>query len=418
VIDRVEIYVKAGDGGNGAVSFRREKYVPFGGPDGGNGGKGGDILVAADRQLSTLHSLSRRRYWKADKGGNGAGKKMQGKNGQDLVIKVPQGTLIFKKTDGEKALIADLLEEGQVELVARGGRGGFGNAHFATATSQAPRFAQNGEVGEEEWLILDLKLIADVGIIGYPNVGKSTLLASASAARPKVANYPFTTTEPILGVVEVGNSTFVLAEIPGLIEGAHSGSGLGHYFLRHAERTKLLIHLLDGSSQSSLNDLNSVNTELALFNPVLGQRPQIVVVNKIDLPDVEAQIPKLKKELGLIDVPLFFISAATRKGVPQLMANALEMLDSLVSEKPQEAPALFQPKPRKHTVTVSKDGDIFVVSSPEAERLIARMDLTSSEARSYLRRQFARMGVARALKRAGVKPGDTVRFGEVGMEWE
>ena len=418
MIDRVEIYVKAGDGGNGAVSFRREKYVPFGGPDGGNGGKGGDILVAADRQLSTLHSLSRRRYWKADKGGNGAGKKMQGKNGQDLVIKVPQGTLIFKKTDGEKALIADLLEEGQVELVARGGRGGFGNAHFATATSQAPRFAQNGEVGEEEWLILDLKLIADVGIIGYPNVGKSTLLASASAARPKVANYPFTTTEPILGVVEVGNSTFVLAEIPGLIEGAHSGSGLGHYFLRHAERTKLLIHLLDGSSQSSLNDLNSVNTELALFNPVLGQRPQIVVVNKIDLPDVEAQIPKLKKELGLIDVPLFFISAATRKGVPQLMANALEMLDSLVSEKPQEAPALFQPKPRKHTVTVSKDGDIFVVSSPEAERLIARMDLTSSEARSYLRRQFARMGVARALKRAGVKPGDTVRFGEVGMEWE
>lgn len=418
MIDRVEIYVKAGDGGNGAVSFRREKYVPFGGPDGGNGGKGGDILVVADRQLSTLHSLSRSRYWKADKGGNGAGKKMQGKNGKDLVIKVPPGTLIFKKTDGEKAQIADLLEEGQVAVVARGGIGGFGNAHFATATSQAPRIAQKGEVGEEAWLILDLKLIADVGIIGYPNVGKSTLLASASAARPKVADYPFTTTEPILGVVEVGNITFVLAEIPGLIEGAHRGSGLGHYFLRHAERTKLLIHLLDGSSQSSLNDLNNVNTELTLFNPILGQRPQIVVVNKIDLPDVEARIPKMKKELGLIGVPLFFISAVTRKGVPQLMAKALEMLASLVSEKPQEAPALFQPKPRKHTVTVSKEGDTFVVSSPEAERLIARMDLTSSEARSYLRRQFARMGVARALKRAGVEPGDTVRFGEVGMEWE
>ena len=375
-------------------------------------------MVVADRQLSTLHSLSRSRYWKADKGGNGAGKKMQGKNGKDLVIKVPPGTLIFKKTDGEKAQIADLLEEGQVKLVVRGGQGGFGNAHFATATSQAPRIAQKGEVSEEAWLILDLKLIADVGIIGYPNVGKSTLLASASAARPKVANYPFTTTEPILGVVEVGNSTFVLAEIPGLIEGAHSGSGLGHYFLRHAERTKLLIHILDGSSQSSLNDLNSVNTELALFNPILGQRPQIVVVNKIDLPDVEARISKMKKELGLIGVPLFFISAATRKGVPQLMAKAFEMLDSLVSEKPQEAPALFQPKPRKHTVTVSKEGDTFVVSSPEAERLIARMDLTSSEARSYLLRQFARMGVARALKRAGVKPGDAVRFGEVGMEWE
>ncbi|MGB2798991.1 MAG: GTPase ObgE [Dehalococcoidia bacterium] len=418
MIDRVEIYVKAGDGGNGAVSFRREKYVPFGGPDGGNGGKGGDILVAADRQLSTLHSLSRSRYWKADKGGNGAGKKMQGKNGQELVIKVPPGTLIFKKTDGEKALIADLLEEGQVALVVRGGQGGFGNDHFATATSQAPRIAQKGEVGEEAWLILDLKLIADVGIIGYPNVGKSTLLASASAARPKIADYPFTTTEPNLGVVEVANSTFVLAEIPGLIEGAHRGSGLGHYFLRHAERTKLLIHLLDGSSKSPLDDLNSVNKELALFNPLLGERPQIVVVNKIDLPDVESRIPKMKKELGLIGVPVFFISAATRKGVPQLMANAKEMLDSLVSEKPQEAPALFQPKPRKHIVTVSKEGDTFVVSSPEAERLIARMDLTSSEARSYLRRQFARMGVARALKRAGVKPGDAVRFGEVGMEWE
>ncbi len=422
MIDRVEIYVKAGDGGNGAVSFRREKFVPFGGPDGGNGGKGGDILVVADRQLSTLHSLSRRRHWKAEKGGNGAGKKMHGKHSYDMLIKVPPGTLISKKIDGEKFLIADLLEEGQRELVARGGRGGFGNAHFATATSQAPRFAQKGEAGEEAWIVLDLKLIADAGIIGYPNVGKSTLLASASAARPKVADYPFTTQEPVLGVVEVGNSTFVLAEIPGLIRGAHRGSGLGHYFLRHAERTKLFIHLLDGSSQSPLNDLNSVNTELALFNPILGQRPQIVVVNKIDLPDVEAQIPKLEKELSLIGVPLFFISAATRKGVPQLMAQAKEMLnpsaEGLVYEKPQEAPALFQPKPRKHTVTVSKEGDTFVVSSPEAERLIARMDLTSSEARSYLRRQFARMGVARALKRAGVKPGDIVRFGEVGMEWE
>jgi len=418
MIDRVEIYIKAGDGGNGAVSFRREKYVPFGGPDGGNGGKGGDILVAADRQLSTLHSLSRRRHWKADKGGNGAGKKMHGKNGKDLLIKVPPGTLIYKKSDDAKEQIADLLEEGQIELVARGGQGGFGNDHFATATSQAPRFAQKGEVGEEAWLILDLKLIADAGIIGYPSVGKSTLLASASSARPRVADYPFTTQEPVLGVVEVVNSTFVLAEIPGLIEGAHRGSGLGHYFLRHAERTKLLIHLLDGNAQSPLNDLNSVNTELALFNPILGQRPQIVVVNKIDLPDVEARIPRLKKELGLIGVPLFFISAATGKGVPQLMAKVLEMLDSLVSEEPQEASALFQPMPRKHTVTVSKEGDTFVVSSPEAEKLIARMDLNSSEARSYLRRQFARMGVARALNRAGAKPGDTVRFGEVGMEWE
>ncbi len=417
MIDRFEIYVKAGDGGNGAVSFRHEKYVPFGGPDGGNGGKGGDILFVADRQLSTLRSLSRRKYWKAEKGGNGSGKKMQGKNAQDLLIKVPLGTIIYRKKDGEKAIIADLLEEGQRALVARGGRGGYGNTHFANSITQAPRIAQKGDSGEEEWLVIDLKLIADVGIIGYPNVGKSTLLASASAARPKIANYPFTTQEPVLGVVEVGNSAFVLAEIPGLVPGAHRGLGLGHYFLRHAERTKLFIHLLDGSSQSPLNDLYSVNKELALFNPVLGERPQIVGVNKIDLPDVQARISKLGEELGMLGVPYFFLSAATGNGVPQLMAKASEMLHSMVLEKPLEAPVVFQPQPRRRQITVSKEGDIFIVSSPEVERLIARMDITSYEARWYLRRQFDRMGVASALKRAGVKPGDTVRCGELRMEW-
>ena len=374
-------------------------------------------MFVADRQLSTLHSLSRRRYWKAEKGGNGSGKKMQGKQGQDLVIKVPPGTIIYKKKDADKDIIADLLEEGQRALVARGGRGGYGNTHFATSTTQAPRIAQKGDPGQEAWLVIDLKLIADVGIIGYPNVGKSTLLASASASRPKIADYPFTTQEPVLGVVEVGISTFVLAEIPGLIRGAHRGLGLGHYFLRHAERTKLFIHLLDGRSKSPINDLNSVNTELALFNADLGKRPQIVAVNKIDLPDVETRIPKLKEQLGMLGVPFFFISAATGNGVPQLMANSLQMLGSIVLEKPIEAPVVFQPQPRRHKVTVSKDGEIFIVSSPEVDRLIARMDLTSTEARSYLRRQFDRMGVASALKRAGVKPGDTVRCGELRIEW-
>lgn len=417
MIDRVEIYVKAGDGGNGVVSFRHEKYVPFGGPDGGNGGNGGDILFVADRQLSTLHSLSRRKYWKAEKGGNGGGKKMQGKRGRDLVIKVPLGTIIYKKRDSDKDIVADLLEDGQSALVAKGGRGGYGNTHFATSTTQAPRISQKGDSGDEAWLVIDLKLIADVGIIGYPNVGKSTLLASASASRPKIADYPFTTQEPVLGVVEVGNSAFVLAEIPGLIRGAHRGSGLGHYFLRHAERTKLFIHLLDGSSESPLNDMNSVNTELALFNPVLGERTQILAINKIDLPDVETKIPKLKEQLGTLGMP-FFISAATGKGVPELMAKASQVLQSLLLEKPTEAPAVFEPQPRRHKVTVSKEGGIFIVSSPEVERLIARMDLTSSEARLYLIRQFDRMGVARALKRAGVKPGDKVRCGEWAIEWE
>jgi len=316
-------------------------------------------------------------------------------------------------------LIADLVADGQKVLVARGGRGGFGNARFATPTNQAPRIAQKGEPGEEARLILDLKLIADVGIIGYPSVGKSTLLASASAARPKIADYPFTTQEPVLGVVEVGNQSFVLAEIPGLIDGAHRGLGLGRDFLRHAERTKVLIHLLDGTSQSPLADLKNVNNELALFNPILAAKPQIVAVNKIDLPEVESRIPELQRELSQVEAPLFFISAATTKGVPQLMAKVAEMLGSIEGEPTMEAAvAVFRPQPRRERVAVSKDGDIYVVSSPRAERLVMRMDINSLEARSYIKRQLTKMGVTSALERAGVKPGDVVRFGQVEMEWE
>jgi len=418
MFDRVKIYVKAGDGGNGTVSFRREKYVPFGGPDGGDGGNGGNVLVTADSRLSTLHWFRQRRQLKAQSGQNGAGKKKHGKNGQDLLIRVPPGTLIFEESNGERVLLADLVEVGQQVVVAHGGRGGFGNARFTTATNQAPRIAQRGEIGEEASLILELKLIADVGIIGYPSVGKSTLLASASAARPKVADYPFTTTEPVLGVVEVGIHSFVLAEIPGLIDGAHRGAGLGHDFLRHAERTKLLIHLLDGTSQSLLTDLKGVNTELALFNIVLAQKPQMVAVNKIDLPEVKSRIPDLEKELAQVEAPLFFISAATTKGVPQLMAKAAQMLNSIVAEGPSEALAVFRPQPKRERVAVSKDGDTFVVASSRAERLIMRMDASSPEARSYLKKQFTRMGVTGALKRAGVKPGDVVRFGQIEMEWE
>lgn len=418
MIDRVDIYVKAGDGGGGVVSFRREKFVPFGGPDGGDGGKGGSVFIVADSSMSTLHYFRQRRQFKGERGRNGAGKKKHGRNGPDLLIRVPVGTLISKKSDGEKVLVADLVEDGQRVLVARGGQGGFGNTRFATPTNQAPRIAQKGEPGEEAYLILDLKLIADVGIVGYPNVGKSTLLAAASAARPKIADYPFTTKEPVLGVVEVGNRSFVLAEIPGLIEGAHRGLGLGHDFLRHAERTKLLIHLLNGTSQSPLADLKNLNNELTLFSPVLAEKPQIVVVNKIDLPEVNARIPELEKELAQVKAPLFFISAATTKGVSQLMAKAAQMLDSIVGEKPIEAVAVFRPQPRRERIAVSKDGDTFVVSSPRAERLVIRMDLNSPEVRSYVRRQLTKMGVTRALERAGVKPGDIARFGQVEMEWE
>lgn len=316
MIDTVEIYIKAGDGGDGAVSFRREKYVPRGGPDGGDGGPGGSVFLIANPNLSTLRQFQHQKRFRASRGGNGARNNRHGKKGEDLFIEVPAGTIVYRKNAGEKELIADLSQAGQQVLVAQGGRGGKGNARFATSTNQAPRIAQKGESGEEGWLVLDLKLLADVGIIGYPNVGKSTLLAAASAARPEIGSYPFTTTEPNLGVVEVGYRTFVMADIPGLIEGAHEGRGLGHDFLRHIERTKVLVHLLDGESRSPREDWQKVNEELALFNPSLKEKPQIVAVNKIDLPTVKERLPGLKKELEALKTPVFFVSALTGEGVP------------------------------------------------------------------------------------------------------
>ncbi len=419
MIDRVKIDVKAGDGGRGVISFRREKFVPFGGPDGGDGGQGGSVFIIADRSMTTLLKYYQgKRRFTADEGIKGARKKMHGKNGSDLTIMVPPGTLIFKEIDDGTELLADLTAEGQKVIVARGGSGGYGNARFATPVNQAPRMAEKGVAGEEATLLLELKLIADVGIIGCPSVGKSTLLAAASAARPKIADYPFTTKEPILGVVAVGQRSFVLAEIPGLIEGAHLGMGLGHDFLRHAERTRVLIHLLDGSSASPISDMKQVNNELALFNPVLAAKAQLVVVNKIDLPEVRARISELEKELAQDEVPLFFTSAATTEGVSQLMAKVCELLDSVATPQQAEVPTVFRPQPKKERVVVSIEGDIFVVSSPRAEKLLARMDLENPEARTYIRQQFARMGVASALKKAGMKPGDTVRFGKVQMLWE
>lgn len=400
------------------IGFRREKYVPYGGPDGGDGGHGGNISVVADRGMNTLLKYYQgKRRFAAERGENGSGRKKHGKNGSDLDIKVPQGTLIYKEREGERELMVDMAVDGQRVMVARGGRGGYGNTRFATPVNQAPRIAQKGEVGDEASLILELKLIADVGIIGHPSVGKSTLLAAASAARPKIAAYPFTTTEPILGVVDVGHNSFVLAEIPGLIEGAHRGLGLGHDFLRHAERTRVLIHLLDGSSANPRAEMDQINKELAMFNPVLASKRQLVAVNKIDLPQVLERIPELQKELGNGEAPLF-ISAATTEGVSQLMTKACEMLDSIATPQPVEAITVFRPQPRKERVTVSMEGEVFVVSSSRAEKLIARMDVQNPEARAYIRNQFTRIGVAKALKNAGVKLGDTVRFGKVEMKWE
>jgi GTP-binding protein len=349
MIDRVEIWVKAGNGGNGVVSFRREKFVPFGGPDGGDGGNGGSVFLVATRALSTLTHMRQRRHYRAQKGDHGKGKNRHGKKGNDVVLAVPLGTLVQRKEDNGKVTLADLTVEGQRVLVAKGGRGGWGNAHFATPTNQAPRIAQEGKPGEEWQLLLDLKLLADVGIIGYPNVGKSTLLSSVSKASPKVADYPFTTTEPVLGVVELGYRSFVLAEIPGLIEGAHQGRGLGHDFLRHIERTRVLIHLLDGSAEHPLSHLDKTNEELRLFNPALGEKLQLVAVNKIDLPSVRTRLPELRRMLGGIEPPVYFISAATGEGIAELMNKTAELLQQGLPQPEAEAAEfkVFRPKPVK-----------------------------------------------------------------------
>jgi GTPase len=423
MFDRVEIVVRGGDGGNGVVSFRREKFVPFGGPDGGDGGGGGDVLIMADSGVSDLRMFEHKRFYRAADGRSGKGKKKYGKKGGNLMLMVPAGTVVSYKTQiGGDAVIADLAQSGQQIVVAKGGKGGLGNTHFASSTNQAPQIAQQGEPGEEHSIILELRLIADVGIIGYPNVGKSTLLSAASAAKPKIAGYPFTTCEPVLGVVEVGQQSFVLAEIPGLINGAHLGRGLGHDFLRHIVRTKILIHLVDGSSESPVEDMIQVNTELSLFDSALANKPQLVVVNKIDLPPVQARLGEIKNAFKSVGTGVLFISAATGDGVTELMAEAIKMLAEVTRLERKDddkiPKKIFRPQPRGIGISVHKEGDIFVVVAPELERIVAGANMTSPGVHRQLKRQLARLEVVRALEKAGVKPGDRVRCGNLEWEWE
>ncbi len=420
MFDRVDIVVKAGDGGDGVVSFRREKFVPFGGPDGGDGGDGGGVIIMAEQAVTSLRLFKQRRLYKAADGRNGRGKRQHGKRGENLVLTVPAGTIVsYKAQIGDNALIADLEQPGQQVVIARGGKGGLGNTHFVSSTNQAPRIAQKGEVGEENSIILELRLIADVGLIGYPNVGKSTLLAAASAAKPEIASYPFTTREPILGVVEVGQQGFVLAEIPGLIDGAHLGRGLGHDFLRHIVRTKILIHLIDGSSVSPGEDLIRVNSELSLFDSALAQKPQLVAVNKIDLPEVRARLTEIKDAFSGVGTSVFLISAATGYGVTELMTETAKLLGEVAADKEavKRIPRkIFRPQPRGIDTGVHREGDIFVVQAPGLERIVAGTGVTSPEVRQQLKRQLARLGISKTLRKAGIKPGDKVRCG--GLEWE
>ncbi|MFC2031898.1 GTPase ObgE [Chloroflexota bacterium] len=420
MFDKVEITVRGSNGGDGVVSFRHEKYVPFGGPDGGDGGDGGNVIVMADSAVTDLRIFRTKGFYQAGKGMAGMGGKRHGKKGRDLILSVPVGTVVLNRVQiGENAFIASLEYHGQQVVVAKGGQGGLGNVHFASSTNQAPRIAQKGDVGEENSIILELRLIADVGIIGYPNAGKSTLLASASVAKPKIASYPFTTREPVLGVVEVGQQSFVLAEIPGLIDGAHFGRGLGHDFLRHIVRTKILIHLVDGSSTTPVEDMLRVNTELSLFDSALVKKPQLLAVNKVDLPQVQARLSEIEGAFNSAGTKCSFISAATGESVAKFMAETMAMLQSTtkvgIGEK---APVkIFRPQPRGSVPSVHKEGDIFIVVAPELERIVARIDMTGPQIPSQFQRQLIRLGVSKALEKAGIKPGDRVHCGDYEWEW-
>lgn len=419
MFDKAEVTVKAGDGGNGAIGFRREMYVPYGGPDGGDGGNGGDVLVRAEGTVDSLRRYRQKRLFRAGNGQNGGGNKKHGKDGENLMLTVPPGTIVkLDESDGGDVFLADLEKPGDEVVVAKGGKGGWGNTHYKTSTNQTPRIAQRGEAGEEHTVRLEMRLIADAGIIGYPNAGKSTLLAAVSAARPKIASYPFTTLEPVVGVVKLGSDSFVMAEIPGLIAGAHLGRGLGHDFLRHAMRTKILIHLISGSSESPADDMLKVNEELALFDHTLARKPQLIALNKIDLPEVQERLKEIKKEFKAAGVKANYVSAATGQGVPALMTEAMKVLKAeTAAEKSTKQPVkVFRPQPREPRVRVVKEGDEYVIHTPDLERIFAGAGVTPGELRWQLNYQLDRLGANRTLEKAGAKSGDKIRCGE--LTWE
>jgi len=350
MVYKKELIVWGGSGGDGCVSFRKEKYLPFGGPDGGDGGGGGNVVIMASPNIDDLSLLGRKKEFVAGNGRRGSGGRKRGKTGEDLAISVPVGTMVFTRTkSGQETLLADLTTQGQEVLVAKGGRGGLGNAQFATAVNQAPETASKGRSGENRYIILEVKLITDICIVGSPNSGKSTLLSAISRAKPEIADYPFTTREPILGVMLGDKRDFTVAEIPGLVEGAHLGKGLGNDFLRHAERTKLLIYLLDGSSPTVVDDLDTLDKEIALYKD-LPHKAKIVAVNKVDLPQVQARLPQIKQHFTKLGVPVFYISALSGQAVLELTRKAMEVVEQASRDEEMIAQAqiaVFRPKPRK-----------------------------------------------------------------------
>lgn len=419
--DYAKITVKSGDGGNGAISFRREKYVASGGPDGGDGGKGGDIYFVVDKDANTLIDFRYKQNFKAENGKNGEASHRYGKSGEDLFIMVPLGTIIKDVKTGK--IVADLTKPDQKELVLPGGKGGKGNSHFASSTRQAPHFAQQGEKGMQIELILELKSLADVGLVGFPNAGKSTFLSVVTSAKPKIADYQFTTIDPNLGVVknEYGDS-FVIADIPGIIEGASEGVGLGIQFLRHIERTRLLLHFVDVSGlegRDPVKDYYAIQEELKKYSETLSKRKQLLVATKTDVMQDETLYHQLEQLAQKEQQEFFAISAVTRKGVAELMARVSELLKELPKEEfvPMEERKIYTLEEEKEGFEITKQADIFIVDGPSVQRLMAKVNLEDNESFYYFQKGLEKLGVNEALKKAGVKEGDTVRIVDWELEW-
>jgi GTP-binding protein len=421
-LDEVHISVRAGAGGDGAATFRREAHVPRGGPDGGDGGRGGSVYLRVDPGQTTLRDFRYKHHFSATPGGRGERAKRHGKAGEDLYLAVPPGTGVTEQESG--ALIADLVAVGQAVLVARGGRGGLGNTHFATATHQAPRHAQKGEPGEERSLRLELRLIADVGLVGLPNAGKSTLLAALTAARPRIASYPFTTLEPNLGVMDLGvedGRRPTIADVPGLIEGASSGAGLGHAFLRHVERTRILLHVVDGSARDPRWDHDVIRDELRAHDEALLAKPLLVVFNKLDLPEARQAWPAFRASMGEAGIPALAISAEAGEGLDVLRAAVAERLPDLegLAEPPEPAGVVVHRiEAAGDGFTLEREAGAFRVRGRRIERLVVQTNFDNEESAERFQRELVRLGVDAALRKAGIRPGDDVRIAGTELAWE
>ncbi len=415
-VDTATITVRAGKGGNGLVSFHREKYVPAGGPDGGDGGKGGNVVFIADNKLTTLMDFRYRKTYSAQNGQDGRARRCSGKAGEDSIVRVPEGTLIKDAKTGK--ILADMTGENKTYVAAKGGNGGWGNVHFATPVRQAPKIAKPGQPGQEREIILELKLLADVALVGFPNVGKSTLISRVSSARPKIANYHFTTLTPNLGVVSSHGSSFVIADVPGLIEGAHEGAGLGHEFLRHIERTRILVHVVDASSTEGRNpieDFEAITRELELYNPDLLLRPALVAGNKTDIPsEAAAEFEAFVTESGYKYFP---ISAATGEGVDALLAEIVRMLDVLPPMPTYEAEEIEEEEIDYMAYEITVENDVYTVSGPYVDKLLRGINFGEDESVQYFQRAIRARGIIDDLRAKGIREGNTVVFGEMEFDF-